>query len=333
MKILVTGATGFVGSVLMPELIINYGTDSVSAFVLPGDKIPRSWAGQKIRLFYGDVTDGPAVSRAVAGHSHVIHLAGLISYWRNDAARLIRINRDGVRYVVEACLRHGVNRMVHVSSVGAVGFNKDGLPADESTPFNWPPNFYYMTSKYEGQKIVEEAVIQSGLKAIILNPASIMGPGDHNYATPHNQLYHTICCRGLIGSFAGGLAIVDVRDLVAIILKALHSGKIGQKYLVVGANLPYPDVIRIISRCCGRKAYPIPLPPFLVAAAGGLLELWSQGTKKRPPLTYSYGRLSGWVAYYSNENSRKEFSHSYIPVERTIQDSWEYFKNTFGPCE
>jgi len=323
---LVTGATGFVGSVLMPELIHAYGTDSVSAFLIPGDKVPRSWEGRKVRLFYGDVADGLSASAAAAGHSHVIHLAGLISYWNYDAARLRRVNGHGVRCVVDACLRHGVERLVHISSVGAIGFNKNGKPADETVPFNWPSNFYYMTSKHEGQRIVENAVERSGLRAVILNPASIMGPGDHNLATPHNQLYHRICCQGLIGSFAGGLAVVDVRDLVALILKALHGGRIGEKYLAVGANLRYREVIRIISRCCGRKAYPIPIPPFLVAGAGGLSELWSRRTKKKPLLTYSYGRLSGWTAYYSNEKSRREFSHSYIPVERTIRDSWEYFK-------
>ncbi len=330
MKILVTGATGFVGSVLMPELIQAYGTDSVSAFLIPGDKIPRSWAEQRIRLFYGDVADGFSLSAAVAGQSHVIHLAGLISYWKNDVGQLMRVNREGVRNVVKACLCHGVERMIHISSVGAIGFNKDGKPADETVPFNWPSCFYYMTSKYEGQKIVEEAVQRSGLKAVILNPASVMGPGDHDFATPHNQLYRRICGKGLIGSFAGGLAIVDVRDLVVLILKALHGGRIGEKYLVVGANLRYREVIGIISRCCGRKAHPITIPPFLISAAGGLAELWSLRTKKRPLLTYSYGRLSGWTAHYSNEKSRREFSHSYIPVEKTIRDSWEYFKQTYG---
>jgi len=332
MKILVTGATGFVGSVLMPELIRKYGQDSVSAFILPRDKISLSWSDHKIRLFFGDVTDGRSVSRAVAGHTHVIHLAGFISYWKKDAELLMRINRDGVQCVVDACLEAGVERLVHISSVGAVGFDENGTPADETTPFNWPSNFYYMTSKFAGQKIVEEAVKKSGLKAVILNPASIMGPGDHNRATPHNQLYHTICCKGLVGSFAGGLAVVDVRDLAALILKALDGGRVGEKYLAVGANLRYPEVVRMISRCCGRKAYPVPLPSFLVAAAGGLLELWSQLTNKRPLLTYSYGRLSGWVAYYSNEKSKSEFSHSYIPIEQTIRDSWEYFRDTFGPC-
>jgi len=330
LKILVTGATGFVGSVLLPDLIQKYGADSVAAFVLPADRIPECWAHHRIRIFYGDIADAGAVERAVEGRSHIVHLAGFISYRQKDAKRLMRINRDGVQCVVEACLRRGIQRLVHISSVGAIGFHRDGRPADEETPFNWPVNIYYMTSKHEGQKIVEEAFRRDGLPAVILNPGSIMGPGDHNFATPHNRLYRTIGRKRLFGSFSGGLAVVDVRDLTALILKALEGGRSGEKYLAVGANLRYPEVIGLISRSCGRKAYPWPLPAPLVSAAGGLCEFASLFTKKRPLLTSAYGRLSGWPAYYSNEKSRREFSHSYIPVEKTIEDGWAYFTKAFG---
>jgi len=330
MKILVTGATGFVGAVLMPELVRKFGARALSAFVLPGENIPKSWVNDDVRIHTGDIADAGAISKAVEGHSHVIHLAGFISYWKRDADRLSRVNCEGVRCVIEACLRWGVTRLVHVSSVGAIGFRKDGQPAQEETPFNWPKNILYMTSKHEGQTAVEEAVRRSGLPAVILNPASIMGPGDHQPGTPHNRLYATICRSRLFGSFAGGLAVVDVRDLAAIIVKSLEMGKIGEKYLIVGANLTYPDVIRLISRACGRKAYPFRIPAPIVAAAGSALEFVSLFTKKRPLLTHAYGRLSGWQAYYSNEKSRREFGHAYLPVERTVEDGWEYFHRTFA---
>jgi dihydroflavonol-4-reductase len=328
-KILVTGATGFVGSVLVPELVRRFGAQDLSAFLLLGESMPASWAGEGVRLFRGDIADGEAVSRAVRGHAAVIHLAGLISYWRRDRPRLMRVNRDGVRCVVDACFRWNVERLVHISSVGAIGFRKDGIPADEDTPYNWPRNLPYMLSKYEGQRIVEEAVRGRGLPAVILNPASIMGPGDHAITTPHNRLYRSVCGKRLFGSFAGGLAVVDVRDLAALILKALERGRIGEKYLAVGANLTYPDVIRLIGRSCGRKAYPFRVPAPLIAAAGGLLEAASLLTGKRPLLTAAYGRLSGWTAYYSNEKSRRELGHEYIPVERTVADGWEYYRTTF----
>jgi dihydroflavonol-4-reductase len=328
MKILVTGATGFVGAVLLPGLIQKFGLNAVSAFILPGEQIPQSFAGRNIRIFYGDITDAGAVYGAVQGKSHVIHLAGLISYRRRDAGRLLSVNRDGVRNVVQACLRCKVLRLVHVSSVGAIGFNENGDRADETTPFNWHRNIHYLTSKYEGQKIVEEASCR-GLNAVILNPASIMGPGDDNFRTAHNQLYQVIGRKRLFGSFAGGLAVVDVRDLAAIIIKALERGRTGEKYLIVGANITYPDVIRLISRASGRKAYPVPIPAPLVAAGGGLVEFFSRFTKKPPVLTHAYGKISGLRAYYANEKSRTEFAHSYIPVEQTIRDGWAYFDKTF----
>jgi dihydroflavonol-4-reductase len=328
-RILVTGATGFVGAVLMPELVRDYGAAALTALVLPGDSMPQSWAGLGVRTLPGDIADAAAVRAAVAGHSHVIHLAGLISYWKRDRPLLDRVNREGVRCVVEACLAEKVERLVHISSVGAIGFHRDGTPADEETPFNWPDSLPYMTSKRDGQRVVEEAVLARGLPAVILNPASIMGPGDHAEKTPHNRLYRSIWRGPLFGSFCGGLAVVDVRDLTAIVRKALTGGRVGEKYLVIGANLSYAEVIRQVSRCCGRKAYPFAVPAPLIAIAGGALELVSRCTGKRPLLTAAYGRLSGWFGYYDNGKSRREFSHEYIPVEHTIRDGWEYYRQHF----
>jgi len=329
MKILVTGATGFVGAVLLPRLIGRYGPGSIAAFVPPGDRIPETWADRGVRVFEGDIADAPSVRAAVAGRTHVVHMAGLISYWRGDRERLYRVNRDGVRAVAEACCEAGVERLVHISSIGAIGFHQDGTPADEETPFNWPSSILYMASKHEGQRVVEDLVRDRSLRAVILNPASIMGPGDHDPRTPHNRLYRMIGKRRVLGSFSGGLAIVDVRDLADVILKALDGkGRDGQKYLVVGGNLRYPDVIRLISRAAsGRAAHPVSLPAWLVAAGGGLAEGLSAITGKRPLITYAYGRLSGARAYADNRKSILEFDHAYRPVDQTIADGWEYFRN------
>jgi dihydroflavonol-4-reductase len=211
-----------------------------------------------------------------------------------------------------------------------MGYHRDGTPADETTPYNWPGDILYMASKRRGQDIVERAVRERGLRAVILNPASIMGPGDHNPATPHNELYKRICGRTQIGSFAGGLAIVDVRDLVAVILKALEGrGRDGESYLVVGANLPYSEVVRRISRACGRRSYPIPVPAPLLTAAGHILERAARRSGRQPLLTAAYGRLSGWTAYYDNSKSRREFDHTYIDADKTIEDGWVYYRDAF----
>ncbi|MFZ2054043.1 MAG: NAD-dependent epimerase/dehydratase family protein [Candidatus Aminicenantales bacterium] len=329
MRILVTGATGFVGSVLVPRLIQRYGPDSIAAYVLPGERIPASWNHEKIPVIRGDITERDRLLQAMQGRSHVIHLAGIISYWRRDFGRLMQVNYEGTRAVVNACLQAKVTRLVHISSVGAIGLKKRGEPINESTAFNWPPIFHYMMSKYLGQQIVEKAVRTKGLNAVIFNLASVMGPGDFILQTPHNQLYDRVYRGRMIGSFSGGLGVVDVRDVAALISKGLDRGAAGERYLLVGANLRYPDVLRLIGKYARRRVYPFPVPGALLSAAGLSLELVSFLTRKRPLLTYAYGRLSGWTTFYSGEKSRRDFAHEYIPVEETIRDSCRFFEKTF----
>ena len=330
MKILVTGATGFVGNVLLKKLPVFFPGAQVSAFVLPEDPFKRSlsqWDG--VQIIEGDISDRKDVWDAVEGHTHVIHLAGLISYRMRDKEDLMDVNTRGVENIVDACRGHGIRKLIHISSVGACGFHKDGRLADEQTPFNWPSYFHYMISKHEGQIIAERAGRNNELQTVILLPASIMGPGDPNPATPHNKLYERIYKKGLFGCFSGGLAVVDVRDLVEIILKALELPIHGEKYLVIGANVEYADVVKAIAGHAGKKAYPFPLPGFLLSLAGGLLEFVGRITGRKPLLTYSYGRLSGWKVYYSNDKSREDFGHRYRPFGETIADSCRYFEENF----
>jgi dihydroflavonol-4-reductase len=332
MKLLITGSSGFAGNVLLDLLKRSLPDAEITLLMLPGDPGEARVRGKgipKLRIVYGDVTEAAAVDRAVAGNTHVIHLAALISYWSREEDRIFRVNQFGVENVVDACLRHGVQRLVHVSSVGAIGFHRDGRPADEETEFNWPRSFPYMTSKYAGQRAVERAVQEHGLRAIILNPASLMGPGDPIPSTPHNQLYRRVAKKPQFVCFGGGLAVTDVRDLAEIILKALTMGKVGEKYLVVGANVEYATVLRAIGACFRRTVYPLRIPGFLLAAAGALLELISLFTGKRPLLTRAYGRLSGWYGYYANAKSRETFSHEYRPFEQTIADGCRYFREQY----
>jgi len=329
-KILVTGATGFVGNNLLNELAESFPSSQTSVFVLPNDPFKSCLAEyDKLHIIEGNIINKEEVLNAVIGHTHIIHLAGLISYWKKDYKKLMDVNITGVKNIVEACIKHNTTMLVHVSSVGAYGFYKDGSLANEGTPFNWPENFIYMVSKYEGQKIVERAVEERGLKAVILSPASILGPGDHNIHTPHNQLYSKIYKKILLGCFSGGLAVVDVRDLVRIILKTLNSDKYGEKYLVVGSNVEYSQVVKTIAKYAKRRVYPFSVPSFLLSILGRSLELLSHISNRRSLLTYALGKLSSWKTYYSNEKSKIDFDHDYVPFDKTIKDSCKYFEKKF----
>lgn len=329
MNILVTGASGFVGRLLVAELLSTRKGDSISVLLLPAESVPPSFEG-RVDVLRGDLRDAAAITAAVAGKDLVFHLAAFISYWRYDAGIMDAVNRGGVANMVDACVAAGVKRLVHVSSVGAIGYHPDGSPSDESVQFNWPEDFGYMTTKRDGQKIVMDAVRDRGLDAVIVNPASIMGPGDPVAGTAHNRLYGNMYRQPFFfGTFAGGLAVVDVRDLVAVILAAAEKGRKGESYLAVGANVPYSRVLEIMAKSAGKTYIPFAIPPAILTAAGWLAEVFSGLTKKRPLITASYGRLSGWVAYYSNEKSRAELCTTYRPLEETIDDACAYYEARF----
>jgi len=328
MDILITGAGGFVGRTLVHTLLEKRPLDRLFAFLLPNEEEPISWSN-KVTIIRGDLRNREAVFAAVTGKNLVFHLAAYISYWKLDLKRMQEINRDVVISLVDACISEKVQRLVHISSVGAIGFRKDGTETDESEAFNWPEDFGYMTTKRDGQKIVLDAAVTRGLDAVIVNPASVMGPGDPAVNSAHNRLYADMYRRPFFfGTFAGGLAIVDVRDLVSVIMAAADKGRKGECYLAVGANVPYRRVLQIIAKKAKRTFVPFAVPPFLLTSAGHLVESISLLTRKRPLLTTAYGRLSGWTAYYSNAKSIQELEVSYRPLEETIGDDCTWFENT-----
>ena len=134
MRVLVTGATGFLGSHLCRKLV----TDGhwVRILARPTSSL-ATLEGLRVERIFGDVTDGESVRRAVQGQEWVIHAAANLNYWERDEAVQTRVNVDGTRYVAQACRVEGVKRLVHVSSVAAIGIPTDpARPAGEEFPFN-----------------------------------------------------------------------------------------------------------------------------------------------------------------------------------------------------
>jgi dihydroflavonol-4-reductase len=187
-----------------------------------------------------------------------------------------------------------------------------------------------MDSKRAGEDVVLEAA-RSGLAAVVLDPASILGPGDPDPGTPHNRLYADMYRRPFFfGSFAGGLAVVDVRDVAAAVVAAIDRGRSGERYLVVGANLTYPDVLRALAARAKRRVWPLRLPPPLVTLAGRITEALAERSGRRPLLTAAYGRLSGIRAYYSNRKGVAELGLTYRPFADTIDAACTDFEQRFS---
>ncbi len=330
MKVLVTGATGFVGRAVVENLLRLSPAAEMTLMLQKDDLLPAAWADTGLRVQRGDVGERDAVMRAVEGQEVVLHLAGLVSHRRRDRDALIRTNVIGARHIAEACLHYNVRRLVHVSSVGAVGMRTDGVPADEKTSYNWPGGFVYMESKRDGQLEVLRSVEDKGLNAVVLNPASIMGPGDPRADSAHNRLYRLVHTSPVLPCFAGGLGVVDVRDVAGMILALIEKGQPGRCYIACGANVTYHEVLTAIAREFGQRRRIFCLPGWMLAAAGAVLEHAGDLLGLPAVLTESYGRLSGWHCYYDNRQSCTELNWRYIPFERTIADGCRFWLDNYA---
>ena len=253
MTVLVTGATGHLGANLVRALLAQ--GRPVRALVR-GEATLGALEGLPVARVRGDVLDPAAVDAAVAGVDVVYHLAARISLIPSDAAVMGRVNVEGPRHVATACLRHGVRRLVHFSSVHALSPPEGDGVTDETRPPNVAPDApAYDRSKSAGEVEILKAVAR-GLDAVIVNPTGVLGP----YAFyPEHQLrflldvYHGV----LPALLDGGFNWVDARDVVQGALAAETRGRCGERYLLSGTWVSARDVACAIEAATGLS-YPAP---------------------------------------------------------------------------
>lgn len=268
--------------------------------------------GAPVEEVIGDLTDAAAVDRAVAGCATVFHSAALIQYWDDRNAEQNATNIEGTRHVVAACVRHGVRRLVHVSSVAAVGYAPDGVPVDETCPYNAGPlRNNYAESKRAAEEIVRAAVA-NGLDAVMVNPGTIYGPGDRRRAA---------YVRGLVSwvSAPGGMSVVDVDDVVEGMLRAWQRGRSGERYILTAENLPYRAVGRIFAQCLGRRGPFVTLPGWLIRLGAGAIAVVARVFGRRPTLTPVMARAATAYFYYSNTKACRELGMVFRPFPETAQ--------------
>ncbi|MFL5801133.1 MAG: SDR family NAD(P)-dependent oxidoreductase, partial [Roseiflexaceae bacterium] len=224
MNVLVTGGTGFIGANLAAALIAR--GDAVRVLRRASSSLV-ALEGLPVEHMIGDVTDPDAVARAVEGCDLVFHVAALAAYWRATREQVYHVNVAGTRVVMEACLRAGVPRVVHTSSVAAVGIAPRATIADERTPFDTlSATFPYAHSKRLAEDVVREFVAQ-GLNVVIVNPATVFGVGDHYLNSGRIVIEYG---RGRIPVVPpGGMCVVDVDAVVQGHLLAAARGRVGER--------------------------------------------------------------------------------------------------------
>lgn len=322
MKIAITGASGYIGTVLTPLLLSHAHTLRVLTRKQPPANPPDG-----IEFVYGHLLDGESLQELVADVDVVIHLAAMISVDDKPDENLFLVNTSGTRLLASAAMQAGVKRFIHLSSVTA--FNQ--APYDERMDESRGPASDVQHS-YDHSKAVSQAIALeyngNGMEVIVLAPTAVMGPYDQQPSLIGKAVVNIY--NGKIPAlFPGGVDFVDVRDVAGAIVNAITQGTAGKVYLLSGTWASLVTLSKETGRIKGKS---ISLPVVPLWLVFGMLPLVRMLAALRggPPF---YTRQSVYNLIYSN----KKIDHSKAQAElqfqpraftETLQDTIDWFKQT-----
>lgn len=323
MRVLVTGASGFIGSRLVPELAA--GGHSLRTFGRSPQPADFACEVEHVR---GDITEEAAVRAAVDGMDAVYHLAGLVSYRRRDREIQHAVNVLGTRNVMRAALDAGVKRVIYTGSIAGMGIPATGTVGDESIKYNLHGlGLNYCDSKFAAEQEAFAAAAR-GLDLVVLNPGIIFGEGDTHR---HHRAIFLVMARGwLIGWPKGGVTFCDIDDVVAAHVNALTLGRSGERYVVGSANLTYRQAAATLSSVLGFREPAFEIPGFVLAGAGFLCEEIFESLHLTPPLTRQVAYLAGQRIFFSNEKAVAELKMPVTPFADTIRRTAPYYMGLLG---
>ena len=319
---LVTGATGFVGSAVARALLAR--GHRVRVLARPNSD-RRNLAGLTVEIAEGAMEDLPSLARAVAGCRYVYHVAADYRIWVPDPAPMFRANVDGTRDLLTAALDAGAERVVYTSSVATLGLVAGGS-ADEETPSNIDDMIGpYKRSKFAAEEVARELVRERGLPVVIVNPSTPVGPGDIK-PTPTGRLI-VEAARGQMPAFVDtGLNIVHVDDVAEGHLAAAEKGRIGERYILGGENMPLAEILAEVAQAVSRR------PPWLRVPHGVLFpvaigaELAARVTGRDPFVTLDGVRMSRKKMYFTSEKASHELAYAPRPARQAIADAVTWFE-------
>lgn len=308
-KVLVTGATGFIGS-HVARLLVERGHD-VTLGVQNGSP-DAAIVDLDCRRLQLELGDRRTVRRALQGAERVFHCAGLTSVRPEDTERLFEVNVSGTKLVMEECLRAEVERVIYTSSAAVVGPAPHGQTADEDQLFTAGRlGVPYVDSVHEGE-LEALRVAARGLALVCVNPGVCFGPGDHLLSS--TRLVRSFLLGRVPVHVDGAASIVDVRDVASAHLLAAERGEIGQRYIVSARNFTYDRLFADLGRLSGVEP-PVKLPA--VAARAVAEAIGASG--RSWPLSQADVRAAGQWWTYRSTKARRVLGWTSRPHEETLE--------------
>lgn len=318
----VTGGTGFIGAPLVRALSARGDRVRVLARATSDVSLFDGLAG--VEIVRGDLFDQASLRRLCAGADGLFHLAADLSFWRGANQRQDATNIAGTASVMRAAKASGVGRIVHTSSVAAVGIPADSSrPADERNPFRGD-QYNYFRSKRLAEEAAFAAMHELGLDVVAVNPGTVFGGAVARRKSGSQRIIGMVARGVKIPPFGrlrayppGGYNLCDVDDVVAGHLLAFEKGRRGERYILGGHNLMLRDVFGEIARQLGLPA-PMRTPAPVILALGAVSEVIASVSGKMPQVSWDYAVLGCMKLFYDSSKAVRELGYPITPFEETI---------------
>ena len=320
--ILVTGGTGMLGSYLLRYLVRNAYTNITaikranSSFALVEE------IQNKIHWVEGDILDVPFLEDVIQNKEQIYHCAAIVSFGAKNKKEMLQTNVEGTANIVNLALDFGVKKLLHVSSIAAIGRTKKDSSISEKTKWaRSDHNSYYAISKYQAEQEVWRGMAE-GLNIVIINPSVVIGSGFWDRGT----------CRLFERSWKGQklypegtTGFVDVRDVARMMIQLMESNISGERFLANGENLSYFSFFSQIAKVLEKTAPSIKATSFLKGLAWRMDWLRSKITKQSPIITKTTALITSRKYLYQNQKSIEKLNFQYTPLEQSIKETGEQF--------
>jgi dihydroflavonol-4-reductase len=319
-SVLVTGASGFVGSAIANAL----RQDGYQVRILVRPSSPQTNVDRRDEIFVGDILDRSSVATALRGVRYLVHAAADYRLWAPSSADIIRTNVEGTRIVMEEALRGGLERIVYTSSVATFDLSANG-PADEShsLPLNKAVGAY-KCSKVMAEELVLGMIERQKLPAVIANPSTPIGPRDVR-PTPTGRIVVEAASGRMPAFVDTGLNFVHVDDVAAGHIAALHRGRIGERYILGGENITLRKMLTDIAEIAGRRPPRMQLPRFAVYPFAFGAELLAHATGRTPFATVDGLRMSRHYMHFDDSKARRELGYTSRPYREGLAEAIDWF--------
>lgn len=330
MMVLVTGATGFVGSAVARALIAR--GHALRALVRPhSDR--SNLVGLDVEEVEGDLRDAPSLARAVTGCDAVFHVAADYRLWAREPDDLYQNNVTGTINLFDEASKAGVERIVYTSSVAVLGLGSSSgsagqvAPCDEDTPVSLSEMIgHYKRSKFIAEDQVQRRIANDGWPVVIVNPSTPIGARDVR-PTPTGRVVLD-ASNGRIPAFVDcGLNVVHVDDVAEGHMLALEHGVIGERYILGGEDLTLEQILGQVATLCGREAPRVRLPHWAVMPIALASETWCRLLARGEPLATVDGvRMARKMMYFSSAKAKRELGYETRPAAKAIEDAVVWFR-------